>query len=53
MTKPGQTEHYSRILAAVDVEPDGPQQASLNRLLLDLATSLARMLPQPIGDGRE
>jgi nucleotide-binding universal stress UspA family protein len=39
--KPGTEESYGRILAAVDPDPSEPENAELNRLILELATSLA------------
>lgn len=41
--KPGQTVHYGRILAAIDPALDEPRHDTLNRKILDLATSLASM----------
>ncbi len=41
--KPGQSKLYSQILAAVDVDRGESQQILLNRLVVDLATSLARL----------
>lgn len=41
--KPGQRKQYSRILAAVDVDRGESQQAMLNRLVLELVSSLARL----------
>lgn len=40
--KPSKRKQYARILAAVDPDPAEPANAKLNRLILDLATSLAR-----------
>lgn len=40
--KPTRTHRYERILAAVDTDPSDSQQDGLNRLIMDLATSLAR-----------
>ncbi len=40
--KPSRRKTFSRILAAVDPDPEEPENAELNRLILDLATSLAR-----------
>lgn len=37
--KPSKRKRYTRILAAVDLDPSSPE--SLNRLIMDLATSLA------------
>ncbi len=40
--KHSEEPHFARILAAVDPDPTNPSSASLNKLILDLATSLAR-----------
>ena len=40
--KPAKNKKYARILAAVDPSPDIPANAELNKLILDLASSLAR-----------
>ena len=41
--KASQTDGFKRILAAVDPNPSDPIQEGLNRKILDLATSLARL----------
>jgi len=41
--KPTRRRHFARILAAVDPDPFDPVSPSLNRLILDLAFSLAKM----------
>lgn len=41
--KPTRRRHFARILAAVDPDPFNPASSALNRLILDLAFSLARM----------
>lgn len=42
VTKPGQPDTYAHILAAVDTFSSGEPHVSLNTLIMDLATSLAR-----------
>ena len=41
IVKPSDHKHFARILAAVDPDPNNSTLKSLNRLILDLATSLA------------
>ncbi len=41
--KPARHEHYARILAAVDSDPDDDTKDALNRTIMDLATSLAQL----------
>ena len=41
--KKGPQPSYARILAAVDPDPVDPQRSALDRLILDLATSLSEM----------
>lgn len=43
IVKPGQTVPYGRILAAVDPILDDPTDDDLNKKIMDLATSLARL----------
>jgi universal stress protein E len=40
--KPGSSERYARIMAAVDPDPFDPRRNALNTKIMDLATSLAR-----------
>ncbi len=42
LIKPSGEKRYDRILAAVDPDPGEPENEALNRLILDLATSLSR-----------
>jgi len=42
IVKPTRGHRYEKILAAVDTDPADSQQDELNRLVMDLATSLAR-----------
>ncbi len=42
IVKPTRGGLYERILAAVDTNPVDPQQEELNRLIMDLATSIAK-----------
>ena len=41
--KPGQRTNYTRVLAAVDTDPDDAEVDELNKKIVDLATSLAQM----------
>ena len=41
--KPAQQERYARILAAVDSDPEDDGKDSLNRTIMDLASSLAQL----------
>lgn len=41
IVKPSDHDHYHRILAAVDRDPEDAQRDALNQPILDLATSLA------------
>lgn len=41
--KPGQNRQFGRILAAVDLDQDDEVRIALNRKIIELATSLARM----------
>ncbi len=43
MMKPGQSQPYDRILAAVDVSPADTKENALNTKIMDLATSLAHL----------
>ena len=43
IVKPSDHKHFARILAAVDPDPNNPYADSLNRLILELATSLAEL----------
>lgn len=43
VTKPGACNDYERILAAVDPSPDDVKADELNKGILDLATSMARL----------
>ena len=43
IVKPSDHKHFARILAAVDPDPDKSSSESLNRLVMDLATSLAKL----------
>lgn len=43
IVKPSDHKHFARILAAVDPDSNNSSSESLNRLILDLATSLAEL----------
>ncbi|MEM7584958.1 MAG: universal stress protein [Acidobacteriota bacterium] len=43
VTKPGQSPRYARILAAVETFSSGEPYDALNKLIMDLAVSLARL----------
>jgi nucleotide-binding universal stress UspA family protein len=43
VVKKGENEHYDRIIAAVDPDPSNEQRNQLNRKIMDLATSLAKL----------
>ncbi len=42
LLKPGHSLQYGRVLAAVDPDPDRPENDALNTKIMDLATSLSR-----------